>query len=262
MRSLSKVVSSPAEASHTATATPATASAVEVRPNANVEFTVNLRAIPLFAQLTEGEMLQVRNSLKFSFHEKRTTLVHQGAPHAGLMLLLSGQLQVVGLTEDGRAISYGIIPEGGFWGEISLLNEAPYSATVVALSRVLVAVLPQAQALQLFFHAPSVSQFLLRHLARQVQRDAEFKTLLSIHNTSRRIISFLRLIQTEAPNKQQVIENLPTHQDIANLINASRETVTRVLILLTQQGIIQRDANRLIILDPQALHKLASETRA
>jgi CRP/FNR family cyclic AMP-dependent transcriptional regulator len=54
-----------------------------------------------------------------------------------------------------------------------------------------------------------------------------------------------------------VVENLPTHQDIANMINTSRETVTRALLTLSQQGIIQKGAHRLIILDPVALQKLA-----
>ena len=55
----------------------------------------------------------------------------------------------------------------------------------------------------------------------------------------------------------EVVENLPTHQDIANMINTSRETVTRALLTLVQQGIVEKDAHRLIIRNPQALQKLA-----
>jgi CRP-like cAMP-binding protein len=53
-----------------------------------------------------------------------------------------------------------------------------------------------------------------------------------------------------------VVENLPTHQDIANMVNTSRETVTRALLALVQQGIVQKDSHRLIIRDPEALKKL------
>ncbi len=224
-----------------------------------VELTVNLRKIPLFSLLTDAEMKEIQEALRFRFFEKRATVIQQGAANGGLVFLLSGQLQLVRITEDGRALSLELIPEGGFFGEISLLNEGPYAASAVALSRVLVAVLPSAQALHLFAHSPSVAHHLLRHLARQVQRDAEFKALLSITNTSRRIVNFLWLIKKEAPANQLAVENLPTHQDIANLINTSRETVTRVLNLLTQKGIIQREAHRLIILDPEALNRMALE---
>jgi DNA-binding GntR family transcriptional regulator len=53
-----------------------------------------------------------------------------------------------------------------------------------------------------------------------------------------------------------VVENLPTHQDIANMINTSRETVTRALLALAQRGIVRKDSNRLVIVDPEGLKKL------
>jgi CRP/FNR family cyclic AMP-dependent transcriptional regulator len=62
--------------------------------------------------------------------------------------------------------------------------------------------------------------------------------------------------QAPAPGDQPMIENLPTHQDIANMINTSRETVTRALLTLLQQGIVQKDGNRLLILAPDRLQKL------
>jgi CRP-like cAMP-binding protein len=98
---------------------------------------------------------------------------------------------------------------------------------------------------------------MLRHLAQKIQRDSEFRAVLSINNTARRIYTYLSLLQKKPEDgAPAVIENLPTHQDIANMINTSRETVTRALLTLVQQGIVQKEANRLVILDPQALQKL------
>ena len=130
------------------------------------------------------------------------------------------------------------------------------SASVVALSSVLVALLPRATALYLFSHSPSVANQMLRFLAEKVQRDSEFRALLSIHNTSRRIYTFLNLLKEQKDGNMQVVENLPTHQDIANMINTSRETVTRALLTLVQQGIIEKGTHRLIIVKPDALQKL------
>jgi predicted transcriptional regulator len=62
------------------------------------------------------------------------------------------------------------------------------------------------------------------------------------------------------PNAPAVVENLPTHQDIANMVNTSRETVTRALLALVQQGIVQKDSHRLLIRDPEALKKLVQAT--
>jgi CRP-like cAMP-binding protein len=110
----------------------------------------------------------------------------------------------------------------------------------------------------LFSHSPSVAQRMLGHLAQKIQRDSEFRALLSIHNTAKRIYSYIALMQQAPakPGEPAVVENLPTHQDIANMINTSRETVTRALLTLVQEGIVQKDAHRLIILDPEAFKKL------
>jgi CRP-like cAMP-binding protein len=185
-------------------------------------------------------------------------VLHKGGSGDGLLFLLSGQLQVVDITEDGRAIGLRMLSPGDFFGEIALINNSTRSASVVATSDVLVAFLPAASALHLFSHSPSVAKQMLKYLAQKIQRDSEFRAVLSINNTARRIYTYLSLLQQKKPGEpaQAVVENLPTHQDIANMINTSRETVTRALLTLVQQGIVQKEANRLIILNPDALQKL------
>jgi CRP-like cAMP-binding protein len=99
---------------------------------------------------------------------------------------------------------------------------------------------------------------MLKHLAQKIQRDSELRALLSINNTAKRIYTYLVLMQKnkQEPGAPAVVENLPTHQDIANMINTSRETVTRALLTLSQQGIVQKEGSRLVILDPAGLQKL------
>lgn len=222
-----------------------------------VNFQIRLRNIPLLANLTEAEMLQVRADLRIRTYNKRDIVLQKGASGDSLLFLLSGQLQVIDVTEDGRAIGLRMLAPGDFFGEIAVINGSMRSASVVALSPVLVALLPRATALHLFSHSPSVANQMLRFLAAKVQRDSEFRALLSIHNTSKRIYTFIELLKEKKEDNLEVVENLPTHQDIANMINTSRETVTRTLLTLVQQGIIQKGTHRLIIVDPAALQKLA-----
>lgn len=223
-----------------------------------IQIQVHLRKIPLLAELAPEEIARIRPELRFRHYHKREVVLHKGGSGDGLLFLLSGQLQVVDITEDGRAIGLRMLAPGDFFGEIALLNESTRSASVVAMSDVLVAFLPAATALHLFSHSPSVAKQMLRHLAQKIQRDSEFRAVLSINNTARRIYTFLALLQEkrEGGGVVPVIDNLPTHQDIANMINTSRETVTRALLTLVQQGIVQKEANRLIILNPQGLQKL------
>lgn len=223
-----------------------------------VNLQIHLRKIPLLANLNDEEMARVKADLRIRQYARRDIVLQKGGNGDTLLFLLSGQLQVIDITEDGRAIGLRILSPGEFFGEIAVINSSKRSASVVALTPVLVALLPSATALHLFSHSPSVANQMLRHLAQKIQRDSEFRALLSIHNTAKRIYSFLELLKKREPgNAVEVVENLPTHQDIANMINTSRETVTRTLLTLVQQGIVKKDTHRLIIIKPEALQKLA-----
>jgi CRP-like cAMP-binding protein len=227
-------------------------------PSQPVRIQIHLRKIPLLADLSDEEILRLQADIRVRQYNKRDVVLQKGATGDSLLFLLTGQLQVIDVTEDGRAIGLRMLSPGDFFGEIAVINGSMRSASVVALTPVLVALLPRATALHLFSHSPSVANQMLRFLAEKVQRDSEFRALLSIHNTSKRIYTFLELLKEKKPGEEQeVVENLPTHQDIANMINTSRETVTRTLLTLVQQGIIKKGTHRLIIVDPEALQKLA-----
>ncbi|GJJ01052.1 catabolite gene activator [Duganella rhizosphaerae] len=224
-------------------------------PSEERNIQVHLRKIPLLSELSDEEIIRVKADFRFRHYQKRDVVLHKGGSGDGLLFLLAGQLQVIDVTEDGRAIGLRLLVPGDFFGEIALINNSTRSASVVATSEALVAFLPAPTAMHLFSHSPSVAKQMLQHLAQKIQRDSEFRALLSINNTAKRIYSFLVLMQKKNPDGT-VVENLPTHQDIANMINTSRETVTRALLTLVQQGIIQKESHRLLIKDPDALQKL------
>lgn len=234
----------------------APAFAAAVRPRLIKISQVNFRKIPLLANLTDEELARVTADLRIRKYGKREVVLNKGGSGDGLLFLLSGQLQVIDVTEDGRAIGLRMLAPGDFFGEIALINNSTRSASVVAMTEVLLAFLPAPTAMHLFSHSPSVANQMLRHLAEKIQRDSEFRALLGINNTAKRIYTYLVLTQQNTPGSPPVVENLPTHQDIANMINTSRETVTRALLTLVQQGIVQKDSHRLIIVNPEALNKL------
>lgn len=226
-------------------------------PKISVNIQIHLRKIPLLANLSEEEMTRVRTELRLRQYARRDVVLQKGGIGDSLLFLLTGQLQVIDITEDGRAIGLRMLAPGDFFGEIAVINGSARSASVVAVTPVLVALLPRATALHLFANSPSVANQMLRFLAEKVQRDSQFRALLSIHNTSRRIYSYIDLLKEKERNGTlDVVENLPTHQDIANMINTSRETVTRTLQVLIQKGIVEKGQHRLIIVDPEGLKKL------
>lgn len=226
-----------------------------------VNLQVHLRKIPLLAHLNEEEMTRVKSEIRIKQFARRDVVLHKGGPGDSLLFLLTGQLQVVDVTEDGRAIGLRLLAPGDFFGEIAVINGSTRSASVVALSPVLVAFLPRSTAYHLFSHSPPVADYILKHLAAKVQRDSEFRALLSIQSTSRRVYNFLELYKQKVENNLVVVDNLPTHQDIAIMLNTSRETVTRSILNLVQQGIVEKEAqHRLIVRNPDAWQKLVNGT--
>lgn len=217
---------------------------------------INFRKIPLLTNLTDEEMARMQADLRIRKYSRREIVLQKGASGDSLLFVLVGQLQVIDVTEDGRAIGLRMLAPGDFFGEIAVINGSTRSASVLALTEALVGFLPSATALHLFSHSPSVANLMLRHLADKIQRDSEFRALLSIHNTSRRIYTFLQLFRKSAQGGEDVVENLPTHQDIANMINTSRETVTRAILTLVQQGIVEKETHRLIVRKPEEFQKL------
>lgn len=238
-------------------AKPGAGQAAGLKVNINVNISqVHLRKIPLLASLSDDEMAKVKSELRIRRYARRDIVLQKGGVGDSLLFLLSGQLQVIDVTEDGRAIGLRMLSQGDFFGEIAVIAGSTRTASVVALAESLVAFLPSATALHLFSHSPAVAKIMLRHLAQKVLRDSDFRALLSIHNTSKRIYSFLDLLKQKGPGDLEVVENLPTHHDIAIMINTSRETVTRALLSLIERGIVEKDMNRLIVRDPEALQKL------
>ncbi len=233
--------------------------AIPVPGKDKANITIHLRNIPLLKGLTNDDMAQVKNHLVIQRYSRRDVIIQKGANNDNLLLLLSGNMQVIDLTEQGSITGLSILSPGNFFGEIALINNTAHTSSVVALNEALVAFLPNPIALHLFAHSPSVAHQIQYHLAQKVRRDQKFRNLLSINNTSKRIVSFLVLMKKTNAENQEWVENLPTHQEIANMINTSRETVTRTLLTLVQQGIIKKDAHRLIITNPDALIKLVNK---
>ncbi len=235
------------------------APAIPVPSKDKADITIRLRNIPLLKGLTNDDMALVKNQLVIQRYGRRDAIIQKGAGNDSLLLLLSGNIQVIDLTEQGSITGLSLLSPGNFFGEVALINNTVHTSSVVALNDVLIAFLPSAIALHLFSHSPSVAHQIQYHLAQKVRRDQQFRNLLSISNTSKRIFSYLVLMKKKNAEKQESVENLPTHQEIANMINTSRETVTRTLLLLVQQGIIKKDAHRLIITNPEALKKLVNK---
>lgn len=217
-----------------------------------------LRRLPLLASLADTELSSLARQMRLRRFGRQDTVVHKGSAGGELLFLLAGQLQVVDCTEDGREIGLNIIAPGAFFGELALIDGQPRSASVVAMGNALVAYLPKAVALRTVYGNPAIAEAMLKHFARSIRNLSNFRALLAIPNAYQRVYALLCQVKRSAPGGQEVIENLPTHQQIAIMINTSRETVSRAIAELVQKKVLHKDRRSYLVENPARLEQLAN----
>lgn len=219
--------------------------------------TVNPQNIPILQGLSPETMAQVERALIARRFAKGDYVVHKGGPGDALMFLLAGRLQVVDMTIDGKEIGLSFIKPGDYFGELSIIDDQPRSASVIATEPSLVALLPRTQAQALIYKNPPVAEKILRRMAAGLRNASNYRAILGIPNAFQRVYTLLLQFTATAPGGLVVIENLPRQQEIAIMVNTSRETVSRAVQELIQRGIAEKDLRRLIVRKPEALSQSA-----
>jgi CRP-like cAMP-binding protein len=223
---------------------------------------MDLRQFPLFANLPEEELKVTSGLMRLRNFGRREIVCRKEEVADGLYLLFSGSLQAVDIAEDGREIGLNLIKPGSFFGELSVIDGLPRSAHIIALQTSTVGVIPQAAAREVFYKLPATAEAMMKHLAALVRNLSTFRALLAIPNAQQRVYALLQQLGQQMPGGLVVIQNLPKQQEIAIMINTSRETVSRAIAQLVASGVIEKDFKRLIVRDPNRLRRLASQQTA
>lgn len=219
------------------------------------ELLATVGRLSLFEGLDEHTLAQIAQSAEFKTLEKEEWVIHKGERGAHLYFLLSGRLQVIDATEDGREIGISFLKPGDYFGELSVIDGLPRNASVVATSKSKLLALRRGVALDLFHHQPLVIERVLKKLANTVRHSAFQRVILAMPNVSQRVCAMLNHLTVIAPGGLPVINNVPTQQQLAIMINTSRETVSRSMKSLIDRGVIERDYQRLIVRLPDELQR-------
>ena len=222
--------------------------------------TVHLQNIPLLSGLDPAVLKQVEMSMHFRKVEKGDYVLHKGGGGDHLLFLLAGRLRVVDLTEDGREIGLSFLSPGDYFGELSIIDGLPRSASVIATEASLVALLPAAQAISLIYSHALVAERVMKRLAQKIRAASSHRSILGMPNAHQRVFALLSQLVQIAPGGLAVIENIPTQQEIAIMVNTSRETVSRALQVLIQSGVVEKDLRRLIVRQPEQLKAMILES--
>lgn len=179
-------------------------------------------------------------------------------PSSSLMFLLEGRLQAIDFTLDGREVGLHFIEEGQYFGEISVLDGLPSPEVVIASKKSQVVMVPARDIRSHIFASPQAIEAITSGLTKRIRDQANQRQILGIISPLQRICALLQNLSKDGKNPE-VIANAPTHQEIAMMVNLTRETVTRAFQVLQSQGALARDGDDLKV-DANKLKQLAEKS--
>lgn len=211
-----------------------------------------LSRFPLLSELPSDLKERLAGCMTRYALPRRALALEKGQGGQGLGFVLDGRLQGVDFTPDGREAGLYFVGPGDYYGELSVVDgrEAPEYVVAIAKSEILH--LPEAHARALLLTHPAAATALARRLADRVREGIAQRNVLALPNPLQRLAAQLLALAREG----REVEHAPTHQEIAIMINTTRETVSRNFQVLVSQGVVKRDGERLKIQGEELLRAL------
>jgi CRP/FNR family cyclic AMP-dependent transcriptional regulator len=212
-----------------------------------------LLKFPLLQDLPQDTLMRLSSQMDDRQFARREVLSTKEQTRYSLGFLLAGRLQGVDVTVDGRSVGLFFVEPGDYFGELSVVDGKPAAEHVIAVSKSRALFLEASLSRQLIFEHPSVAQAVMARLSERVRQVTAQRTLLALPNPFQRLCVQLLLLARPSSVQQAVLESAPTHQELAIMINSSRETVTRAFQTLILKQVIERQGDHLYLLDTQFL---------
>lgn len=216
-----------------------------------------LRSHPLFESLSHRAVELLANECRVLSFARRSRLVCRGEKGDWIGFVVQGRAQLSCESDDGREVGLAILNTDDHFGELSVIDGLPQLADVEALTPVVVAQL-RGEALRTAMQESSaLSLQFLRRCSMAIRHMTAMRVVQSHPHSVSRLCALIRLLAVDGPYRD-VCDDIPTHQQIAFMINCSRETVCRMLTQLRRTGVISVRGAQLRILDARALESICS----
>lgn len=188
--------------------------------------------VSLFSELEEAELQALSRSASVRHYKAGAPILREAEPGDLFFVLVRGEVKVFVDSADGREVVLTHLQAGDFFGEMALFEGDTRSASVSAMTESELVVLARADFLSVLQHDFSLTKKILKTLSARLRRANDVIESLALLDVGGRLARYLIRLADES-GKPAVdgyyVVNRPTHQEIANSIGATRETVTRML---------------------------------
>lgn len=207
-----------------------------------------IRRVPLFSMLTAAQAGSVAQAVVKRRFRRGELIVEQGKKSNALTIILTGRARVISTDVRGREVILASMSAGDYVGEMSLIDDEPHSASVCAEIQTDALILSRVEFARCLPDADSMAYAVLRGLVRrlrQADRKIESLALMDVYGRVARAL----LESAEATGQDlALIRAKVSRQDMAKMVGASREMVSRVMKDLEERGFIETREDGLVLL--------------
>ncbi len=218
-----------------------------------------LKHIRLFDGISPSEMQEMEKITRMEEVKKRQPLYLPGDPSSNVYLLKKGRVKIANTASSGKEVTFDILDPGEIFGELDVLEDAPRSTSAETLDDALICVIPRKDFDQYLAMHPTVMFKLTKLIGLRLKKIQSRVEDLVFRDVPARLAHLLvELSKTEGVAEKQGIRLKVklTHQEMANLIGCSRETVSSTLGQFRDEGLLQLDGRTMTILDIKGLSRL------
>ena len=227
-----------------------------------------LKGVDLFSELTEEQLGLLANLVVVQDFNRDETVVLEGdCSMKALYLIASGTVQVYMTGVDGRETILSFLERGDFFGEMSLIDGEPRSASVRTVTDAQLMIIHREPFLTLIRQTPEIAMSLLSEMSKRLRKANKQIGSLSTMSVSGRVAGTLlnlmeergMRIHTDNGQMVTVIHNRPTQQQLADMSGTTRETVSRICSMLVKANAIAMTGKDIVIFDETALQEKATK---
>ena len=210
--------------------------------------TTVLRTVPLFAGFPDEQLRMLAAVVTRRNVPRGTIVIVEGDPTDSLYIIIAGRLKVMMSDTEGKEVILAMLGPGEYFGEMGLIDDSPRSATVMTVEACELIVVTKREFKKILSENFDMAETVMRGLVRRL-RDADRKigslALLDVYGRVARLL----LDMAESVNGQKIVTKRLPKQDIAKMIGASREMVSRVMKDLQLGGFIEMQGSKILLRD-------------
>ena len=209
-----------------------------------------IRTVPIFSELSDEEVGAIARHATRRQFQKVAVIFFENEPGDTLYIVAAGRVRVSILGDDGREVILSVLGPGDFFGEMALLDNDPRSATTIAAEDTELLCLSRPDFEKVLRESPAMMMALIKVLTtrlRHANQQISTLALLDVYGRVARLIVEMAQEEGRRLKDGRIAFRRSTHQEIANRIGTTRETVTRMLKDLQRQKLVHVDGKEFVV---------------